>query len=133
MNTKWLTRRAQLSNAGAQSVLTAKQFLGKEGNTPYLTPQQLLTLNDYGRQADIISFVHVLELSKQYQMIACSAPKPDRGGNEYVWPTFNRNGNSDGGKVLNIGNLFQFITDLYDRKFTVGFTYDDLIDEAEQA
>lgn len=134
MNKKWKERRAQLVTVGVQKLLTAKLFLGKEGGTPYLTPQQLLTFNDNAREEDVDYFANVVELSRQFQMTGCRRSKtPDRGGNYYLWPIFNRNGNVDGGKVLNIGNLFQFIQDLYDRKFTVGFTYDELIDEAEQA
>ncbi|WP_345954758.1 hypothetical protein [Mucilaginibacter sp. PAMB04168] len=130
---KWQQRRAQLSNDGAQRVLTAKQFLGKEGAIAYLTPQQLFSFNDHAREEDVDHFANVIELGKQFRMTGCQKPKaPDKGGNKYVWPVFNRNGNVDGGKVLNIGNLYQFINDLYDRKFTIGFTYDDLIEEAEQ-
>lgn len=131
--TKWKERRAQNSNQGAHRVLTAKEFLGKEGTVAYLTPQQLFTFNDNSREEDVDYFADVIELSKQYKMVDCKKPKtPDKGGNNYVWPIFNRNGNSAGGKVLNIGNLYQFVNDLYDRKFTIGFTYDDLIEEAEQ-
>jgi hypothetical protein len=131
---KWQIRRAQSSqNGGSQKVLTARMFLGKDGHEAYLFAEQLFDFTDNARVEDIESFAHVLELGKQFRMIGCSKPKTDKGGNLYIYPAFSRNGNNDGGKVLNIGKLFQFVNDLYDRKFIIGFTYDDLIEEAEQA
>jgi hypothetical protein len=130
---KWQQRRAQLATADAQKVLTAKQFLGKVGGTAYITPQLLFTFNDNAREEDVDYFANVIDLGRQYKMTGCRKSKnPDKGGNHYMWPVFNRNGNVDGGKVLDIGNLFQFVKDLYDRKFIIGFTYDELIEEAEQ-
>lgn len=126
-------RRAQLSLSGGPRLLTAKEFLGKEGTTPYVTPEQLFEFNDNSRQEDVDEAGRFIDLGKQYGIVSCKNPRLDKGGNRYAYPVFNRNGNTDGVKVVEFGNIFQFIQDLYDRKFAIGFTYDDLIVEAEQS
>lgn len=126
---KWKQRREQSSQKSSNNqVLTAKRFIEM-----YLSIELIIKFNDEARESDVEHFAHVLELGQRFRMVGCSRIQKDRSGNEYIYPAFSRNGNNDGGKVLNIGNLFLFVNDLYDRKFVIGFTYDELIEEAEKA
>jgi len=132
--TKWRERRAGGSQNDGGKVLTAAMVLGKDGSNPYIIPQQLLSFVDHGRAEDVEHLSNVIDMSKQFRITACRTSKtPDKGGSYYKYVVFNRNGNEDGGKVLNIGNLFQLVDDLYNRKIVIGFTLDELIEEAERA
>jgi len=131
---KWKERRASGSQNGGDKMLTARMFLGKDGHSPYIAPQQLISFVDNGRAEDVEHLSNTIEFSKQFRMTACRTSRtPDKGGNYYKWLVFNRNGNEDGAKVINIANLFQFVDDLYNRKIAISFTLDELIEEAEQA
>jgi hypothetical protein len=131
---KWQQRRAKVSATGNKMVLTTKMFLGKEGDNPIVTPDVLFEFNDNAREDDVNDMSAFFDLVKAgYKIIVSRKTRIDQGGNLYKYQNFNRNGNSDGAKVVNIGKIFEFIEGLYDNKFAINFTYDDLLEEAEQA
>ncbi|MGI4727814.1 MAG: hypothetical protein ACRYGB_04505 [Janthinobacterium lividum] len=109
-------------------------FLGKEGSFQFISPEELFEFNDDGREQDVEEMSAFFDLVKQgYRIVPNRKHRKDRGGNQYKYQDFNRNGNTEGVKVVSIGKIFDFISGLYDNKFTIDFTYDDLIEEAEQA
>lgn len=131
---KWQERRAKVAVAGNKMVLTTKMFLGKEGNLQFITADALFHFNDTGREDDVNDMIAFFDLVKAgYKVIITRKTRTDQGGNVYKYQNFNRNGNSDGAKVVGIGKIFDFIEGLYDNKFTINFTYDELLEEAEQA
>lgn len=131
---KWQKRRAKNALGGSKIMLTTKMFLGKEGNFQFITADELFKFNDNSREADIEEMSAFFDLVKVgYKPIITRKTRNDVGGNLYKFQNFNRNGNSDGAKVLSVGKIFDFIEGLYDNKFSINFTYDDLIEEAEQA
>lgn len=131
---KWQQRRAKSSSNGSKIVLSAKGFLGKEGIYQFTTPDQLFQFNDNAREEDVAEMAAFFDLVKAgYRIIVTRKTRVDQGGQTYKFQNFNRNGNSDGAKVVNVGNIFDFIEGLYDNKFTINFTYDELLEEAEQA
>jgi len=131
---KWKERRVKHSPTLQIKELTARQFLGKDGCTPYITPKVLLDFNDDGREDDVSEMSAMFSLANaRHRIIVTRKVRTDKGRNRYKFQNFNRNGNPDGAKVVLIGNIEQFLEDLYDNKFVINFTYDDLIEEAEQA
>jgi hypothetical protein len=109
-------------------------FLGKEGSFQFVTPDELFEFNDDGRDQDVEEMSAFFDLVKQsYRIIPNRKNSIDRGGKQYIYQDFNRSGNNEGVKVVLIGKIPEFIEGLYDNKFTINFSYDDLIEEAEQA
>lgn len=130
---KWQARRSFVSSNG-KLVLTAKMFLGKEGDFQFITADELSEFIDNGREDDIQEMSDFFDLVKAgYSIIVRRKKRTDKSGNRYQYPNFNRNGNTDGAKVVGIGKMFDFVQGLYDNKFTINFTFDELIEEAEQA
>lgn len=129
----WQKRRAQGAANGGKMLVTTKMFLGKEGNLQFITADELFHFNDHSREDDVNEMVAFFDLVKAgYKPIITRKTRKDQGGNPYKYQSFNRNGNPDGVKVLLIGNIFDFIEGLYDSKYVINFTYDELIEEAEQ-
>ena len=131
---KWQVRRVLNNSVGGKILLTTKMFLGKEGNFQFMTAEQLFQFNDNSREDDILEMAAFFDLVRAgHRIIITRKTRVDKGDNPYKFQNFNRNGNSDGAKVLSIGKIFDFIEGLYDNKFAINFTYDELIEEAEQA
>jgi hypothetical protein len=125
---------SQISASGSTNVLTAAMFLGLTGEEAYVKPEQLLHFIDTGRIEDIQEADACVTLVKDRTKVAI--PRRvlvDKGGNPYKYPTFIQPNGPDGVKVVQVGNIFQFLTDYHKGRFVIDFTLDDLVTAAENA
>ncbi|WP_158827657.1 hypothetical protein [Mucilaginibacter lacusdianchii] len=131
---KWRERRSKASQNGDIKTLSTAAFLGKDGSTPYVKPEELLAFNDNGRIADIEGMATLFNLIKgRHQIIINRKDGKDKAGKAYKYQPFNNGGMADGAKVVLISRMADFFNDLYSKKVITEFTYDELLEEAERA
>ena len=121
-------------NNDPKGKLTAKTFLGKDGPTAYIETKTLLHFIDTARDEDIEELDSFFDLVKEDLKMAINRRVlVDRGGNPYKYENFIRPRGPEGVKVPLIGNIKQFIIDYQASKFSIEFTLEDLVAEAESA
>lgn len=121
-------------DTAAKGKLTAKRFLGKDGSTAYIETKTLLNFIDTARDEDIEELDSFFDLTKEGLKMAINRRVlVDKGGNPYKYENFIRPRGPEGVKVPLIGDIKQFIIDYQAGKFSIDFTLEDLVAEAEQA
>ena len=125
-------RRAKESSI--VGILTASAFLGKDGKEAYITSSVLLQFIDTARNEDIEEMDSFFSLIKENLKMAINRRElTDRGGNKYKYENFLRPKGPEGVKVVLIGDMQRFITEYQQGAFTIDFTLEELVEEAEKA
>jgi hypothetical protein len=123
--------RREKSPASSE-ILTAAMFLGKNGSTPYVDAKTLLNFIDNARTEDVDEMESFFNLVKEELKMAINRRvNTDRGGNSYKYENFLRPKGPEGVKVQMVGDIQRFITDYQAGKFTIDFTLEELVTEAE--
>jgi hypothetical protein len=118
----------------SSDVLTATAFLGKDGKSAYIEPKTLLHFIDTARTEDIEEMESFFNLVKEDLKMAINRRiNVDRGGNRYKYENFIRPKGPEGVKVQIIGEIERFIKEYQQGKFSINFTLEQLVEEAEKA
>lgn len=129
-----MERRGLTSSNGGRPILTAAMFLGKGESPAYVTPHQILQFVDKGRLEDVKELEGFFDMVKErLKIIVPRNPRTDKSAVPYKYTTFIRPNSPDGAKVVLIGNINQFMDDYRDGKFSIDFTFEELVAEAEKA
>lgn len=121
-------------NSESKNILTAKMFLGKEGNNAYIDPAALLNFIDNGRIEDIKEMEAFFNLvNEQLKMAINRRVQSDKAGLPYKYENFLRPKGPEGVKVIIIGRIKEFILDYQSGQFAIDFNLEDLVNEAEKA
>lgn len=127
-------RGLETSKNGGKKELTPAMFLGKVGDTTYVSPKNLMAFVEGARLEDVQEFDALLQLTKERLRIVFDRKiRTDKGGYDYQYLNFVRPNAIEGVKAVLIDNVKQFIIDYRDAKFTINFTLDELVAEAEKA
>lgn len=112
-------------------ILTAKQFLGKAEGTKYFEPEGLMKYVRSLRPKEVYHTKEVFSsMQSGYRVVGSLAGQPDKGKRWYVFVNFHRGNATTGAKLILEGGMTQFLQDYADFKFVVGFTLEELIEEA---
>jgi hypothetical protein len=120
------------ASGGRTNVLTAKMFLGKEGQDPIIAPEPLLDFYDNGCNEDVDEMDGFFDLINQRRKFSLNLrERKDAGGKLYLYVNFLGSMGPEGKKVLLIGKMKQFITNLHRGLVSIDFTFEQLVEEAE--
>lgn len=116
---------------GGRPTLTAKQFLGKEGSHVYYDATSFLTYAKSLRPNELTDLSQVMTfMNEGLRFTGSLAPRQDKGGRRYVWCSANRTNSTTGAKLILEKGTTKFLEDYVNGKFVVGFTLEELIEEA---
>ncbi|SFS98538.1 hypothetical protein SAMN04487890_107282 [Mucilaginibacter polytrichastri] len=122
---------AKSTKGGSSIVLTAKQFLGKEGDKPYSNPDEFVKFAERLREPEIEQLDGVFEcMQNGDRTIGSIVTRLDKADRPYTFVNFLKSNATVGFKYILEGNMKQFLKDYMDGQFKVGFTLDQLVEEA---
>jgi hypothetical protein len=107
---------AKSTKGGSNENLTAKQFLGKEGNRCYSTPDAFVKFAERLREPEVEQLDGAFEcMQNGDRTIGAIVTRVDKGGRPYTFVNFLKSNAT---------------VDYMDGQFKVGFTLDELVEEA---
>jgi len=122
------------STNGSNLKLTAKLFLGKEGDNPYAAPTGFLKFACSLRETEVEQTEQCLQCMKDgLRTIGSIVTRVDKGGRRYTFLNFLKLNATVGFKYILEGGMDQFLKDYMDGKFQVAFTLEELVEEAMNA
>jgi hypothetical protein len=114
-------------------MITAKAFFGRDGETPYDTPIKFLTFGEGLRPKEAIDWQKLLNcMGEGMRMDGNPATGTDAGKRDYVFHRFYKAKAVLGFKMVNGGGMPQLISDYQNGLISIGFTLEDLIEEAKK-
>ncbi|GAB3915368.1 hypothetical protein [Mucilaginibacter boryungensis] len=124
---------AALLNDGRPK-LTAKQFLGKDGTNAYYNNETLLSFVKTLRPQEISEMQEILKgMSEGLRIVGTIASRTDKGGRRYAYLNLQHVNANTGGKFILEDGTTRFLNDYMNGKFVVGFTLEELVEEAMNA
>ncbi|MGN6177839.1 MAG: hypothetical protein ACTHNW_01585 [Mucilaginibacter sp.] len=116
---------------GGRPTLTARQFLGKEEGISYFKPPELIAFAKTLRPNEISALETIFEgMADGCRVGGTIASKKDKGGRRYAFVTMDRANANSGGKYILEGGMVQLLKDYMNAKFVIGFTLEELVEEA---
>jgi hypothetical protein len=127
-----LNGRVESPRAGGNTaVITAKMFLGKEGNTKYCDSEQLVKYASSLREPEVDQLDQTIDCMKAgIRTIGTTSRRVDKGGRSYAYLNFAKINATVGLKVILEAGMQQLIADYQDGKIVIGFTLEELVEEA---
>ncbi|WP_183578743.1 hypothetical protein HDF18_22640 [Mucilaginibacter sp. X5P1] len=120
--------------SGNKVILTARKFLGLDGSEGYFSPSQLLTYAQSLREIEVDQIEQVFTCMKNgLRMAGAIVTRPDKAGRPYSYLSFIKLNATVGLKLILEHGMKQFVLDYQDNKFAVGFSFEELIEEALNA
>lgn len=118
-------------SAGSTIVITAKQFLGKEGDKQYCNPDKLVDYAKSLREPEVDQLDETIAcMQAGLRTIGTTSRRVDKGGRSYAYLNFVKINATVGLKVILEAGMQQLISDYQDGKIAIGFTLEELIEEA---
>jgi hypothetical protein len=119
------------TSSGNKVILTARQFLGLDGGEAYFTPDQLLTYAKSLRDIEVEQGEQVFScMQAGLRMVGAIITRQDKVGRPYSYLNFIKLNATVGLKLILEHGMKKFILDYQDNKFAVGFSLEELIEEA---
>lgn len=120
------------SQGGAQAKLTAKQFLSKDPKVKgYTTPDAFLTYGKSLRPSEVEQLEQGFSFIKdKVKIIGSLTTRPDRSHRSYAHPTFLHGNAQQGCKIILEAGMKEFLQDYIKGNVAIGFTLEELIEEA---
>ena len=116
---------------GGKPTLTPKQFLGKEEGTRYFTSEAFIAFAKSLRPQEVDQLDQVFSSMKEgLRVVGSLVKRKDKGGRDYTYLNTNRVNATIGAKFILEQGMTSFLEDYMNGKFIVGFTLEELIDEA---
>lgn len=120
------------ASANGRKKLTARMFLGKDNCQAYIEPATLLHFVDNGRIENVLQTGEFIDGVYHRRKFSISLlDRKDSVGEPYTYQSFLNPMGPEGKKVMSIGNMKQFIIDCHRGMFVTDFTFEQLIQEAE--
>ena|ERR1700744_5584728 len=117
--------------SGNTVFITAKHFLGKEGNTSYCSPEKLVEYAKSLREPEIEQLDQAVAcMNAGLRTIGTVTTRTDKGGRLYSYLNFVKINATVGLKVILEAGMKQLIADYQDGKIVIGFTLEELVEEA---
>jgi len=118
-------------SSGSTVVITAKQFLGKEGDKPYCSPEKLVDYAKSLREPEVEQLDQtVVCMNAGLRTIGTVTTRRDKGGRMYSYLNFVKINATVGLKVILEAGMKELIADYQDGKIIIGFTLEELVEEA---
>ncbi|WP_461450124.1 hypothetical protein [Mucilaginibacter sp.] len=122
-----------VSHSSTATLLTAQMFFGRNGETPYEVPEKFLSFGESLRPKEANDWQKlVLCLKNNMKMDGNPATGVDAGNRPYTFHRVYKSRATLGFKMINGGGMPQLIEDYQEGKILIGFTLDDLIEEAKK-
>lgn len=122
---------AKSTKSGSSTVLTAKQFLGKEGDKSYSNPDAFVKFAENLREPEVEQLDGAFEcMQNGDRTIGSIVTRFDKADRPYTFVNFLKSNATIGFKYILDGNMKQFLKDYMDGQFKVGFTLEELVEEA---
>lgn len=117
---------------GNRPTLTAKQFLGKEEGQSYFKQSgEFVTFAKTLRPREVEQLDQLFVSMKEgLQIVGSLETRKDKGGRDYAFVNTRRANATTGSKFILEGGMVPFLKDYMDGKFIIGFTLEELIEEA---
>jgi hypothetical protein len=116
---------------GNKPVLSAKQFLGKDEGLNYFKPETFVKYAKSLRPQEIEQLGQVFTGMKDgLRIVGSQLTRTDKGGRPYTYLNANRVNATIGAKFILEDGMGDFLKDYMDGKFIVGFTLEELVEEA---
>ncbi len=116
---------------GNTIVITAKQFLGIEGNKKYCDPEKLVQYAKSLRESEVDQLDQTIVcMQAGIRTIGTTITRVDKGGRNYAYLNFAKINATVGLKVILEAGMKELIGDYQDGKIAVGFTREELVEEA---
>jgi len=116
---------------GGKPTLTTKQFLGKEEGQSYFKPADFIQFAKSLRPQEVEQLEQILSAMQEgLRIVGSLAKRTDKGGRTYVYLNTNRTNATIGAKLILEEGTNIFLKDYMDGKFVVGFTLEELVEEA---
>ena len=122
-----------VSISSIATLLTAQMYFGRNGETPYEEPSKFLSFGESLRIKEAQDWQKLLVCMKNnMRMEGNPATGVDAGNRPYTFHRFFKAKATLGFKMVNGGGMPQLVEDYQEGKILIGFTLDDLIEEAKK-
>jgi hypothetical protein len=112
-------------------LLTARQFLGKDEGLSYFKPDRFIAYAKSLKPREINNLRVIFEgMSEGLSIVGDLSSREDKGGRSYKYPEFRSANAQSGAKLIMEDGMIPFLKDYMNAKFIVGFTVDELVEEA---
>jgi hypothetical protein len=119
------------TGSGSTVVITAKHFLGKEGGKTYCSPAKLVDYAKSLREPEIEQLDQAIVcMNAGLRTIGTVTTRRDKGGRMYSYLNFVKINATVGLKIILEAGMKDLIADYQDGKIVIGFTLEELVEEA---
>lgn len=115
------------------TLVTARMFFGRDGETPYETPEKFLSFGESLRPKEANDWQKLLVcMNNNMRMDGNPATGVDAGNRPYTFHRVYKAKAVLGFKMINGGGMPKLIEDYQNGLITIGFDLQQLIDEAQK-